>query len=628
MSSHAAKIARADEYFSADRFADAERILYDIVAKRPKQWDAWFRLAAVCLKLGKIDHAESSARKAVEINPDLGVVHGRLAVVLRAAGKLDEAICSYGRALESSPRDATCWFNLGNALREKGESERASRAYQSALAIRPDFIRAHQNLGNLLADNDAPHAAIQHFDAALKLAPQSYAIWIDRGNALKRLRLRDEAVECYEKALECEPRSVAALNNLGNERRDMHRFDESLELLQRALEIDPDHPQSHNNLGITLARVGRFEEAVHHYQRALDLRPDYANAHYNWGDVCRELGRLQAARQMYRKALEVDPDHAEAHFHLAQDALQQGDFATGWELYEWRWRTREARGTERSFDIPAWQGEPLEGKTILLHAEQGWGDTLQFIRFASLLQSRGARVVFECPARLMTLLSRTPGVDEWIKSEETPPSTCDFQSALMSVPGRLAVDNGSIPADVPYVFADPELERRWSDVLSAGGGFKVGVAWQGSVTNLRDRTRSMPLRHFKPLAQDPRVRLLSLQKGPGEKQLADADFPIENLAAKLDNGPDGFVDTAAVMRNLDLVITSDTSIAHLAGSLGVPVWVALNDVPEWRWQLERADSPWYPTMQLFRQQVRGDWEGLFAEIADALSQRLTTWAGA
>jgi tetratricopeptide (TPR) repeat protein len=603
--------------------ADAERVLYSIVGKDPSHWGAWHRLAAVELKLAKLANAEQSARRALALNPSVGAIHGRLAMALRANGKVDEAIAHYTQAVQLAPRDATIWFNLGNALRAKGEHDRACRSYQKAVQHDPQFVEAYHQLGNLLAEQEAPNAALAAYEQALAVDPQHEGTLIDRGNLLATLGRKQEAMASYRSALERNPHNVAALNNLGNEARERRRLAESLELLDRALEVDPNHPLTLNNRGITLAKLERFAEAEASFRRALELKPDHANALYNLADVYDELADFQRARKHYELAIAADPEHAEAQFRLACHHLRFGDFAAGWPGYEWRWKTREAQGVQRESELPPWDGSDPQGKTILLTTEQGFGDTLQFIRYAQVLQAAGAKVVVRCPERMLAVLKRTPGVDVWAAKEHpeaAPP--CDFHAPLLSLPGLLYERHPAIPTGNPYLFADPLLQQQWAAALDAYPGVRVGIAWQGSVTNRRDATRSIALRHFAPLAGVSGVRLIALQKGPGASQLGENSFEVINFAEQLDVGPDGFVDTAAVMTQLDLVITSDTSIAHLAGGLGVPVWVALSAVPEWRWQLEREDSPWYPTMRLFRQTVRGDWEGVFTRMAEALSARV------
>jgi len=354
----------------------------------------------------------------------------------------------------------------------------------------------------------------------------------------------------------------------------------------------------------------------------VELNPGYVEAHNNLGAACKDLGRVDEAIACYRRALELKPAYVEAHWNLAFALLLAGDWQHGWPEYEWRWQRKE--WSPRRFPQPMWDGASLAGKTILLHAEQGLGDTIQFIRYASIVKRHGAAVLVECPKPLLGVLEGCPGVDQWIAQRDGLPAF-DVHAPLLSLPGILKTTVENIPAEIPYLFARPALIDRWRQALIDLDGFKIGIAWQGNPKYGDDRVRSIPLRCFAPLAQIPGVRLVSLQKGAGSEQLAEARdlFPVADFGDQLDqSGP--FLDTAALMKNLDLVIAADTAAAHLAGALGVPVWLALPFMPEWRWLLDRSDTPWYPSMRLFRQKERGNWGGVFDEIHNALRERLSS----
>jgi hypothetical protein len=361
-----------------------------------------------------------------------------------------------------------------------------------------------------------------------------------------------------------------------------------------------------------------LDDAVASIRRALELKPDLAEAHNALGLAWQDQGRIADALACYQRAIDLKPQFAEAHLNRALLWLLKGDFEQGLAEYEWRWRTRLKPLVRCPYQRPYWDGGPLEGKTLLIHAEQGLGDTIQFIRYAALPRERGARVMLGCPKPLLRILRSYRFLDRLVE-EITPALDFDVYCPLMSLPGVLKTTLASVPADVPYLFAAPELVQKWRERLGSLEGFKIGIAWRGSPSHANDRARSIPLSCFKPLAALPGVRLVSLQKGPGAEQLQDpADsFPVTEAGSRLDD----FMDTAALLRNLDLLITCDTAVAHLAGALGVAVWVALPLVPDWRWLLDRSDSPWYPTMRLFRQQAPDDWTGVFERIRAALERR-------
>ena len=349
------------------------------------------------------------------------------------------------------------------------------------------------------------------------------------------------------------------------------------------------------------------------------LRPDYAEAHNNLGNVLLDQGKFDESAARFEQALALRPDYAVAQMGLASCYLVQGKYELGWPAYEGRLRLP---GVEPQPSLPRWTGEPLAGRRVLLVAEQGLGDTLHFVRYARLLKERCARVVLACHAALGRLLASHPDLDElFILGSAVDLPRSDFYLPLLSAPGAFHTTASTIPSEVPYLSADPELTDQWRRELAGIDGFKIGIAWQGSRGYRFDRSRSIPLADFAPLASLPGVRLVSLQKGFGSDQVATVDFPVLDLSGRLDEVAGPFMDTAAVIRNLDLVVTPDTAIAHLAGALGVPVWVALQFSPDWRWLQGRDDSPWYPTMRLFRQTTFGGWPEVFERITKAIKAR-------
>jgi Tfp pilus assembly protein PilF len=455
----------------------------------------------------------------------------------------------------------------------------------------------------------SPEAGPREFDRSDALA------LFQRGNFLATRGRFDAALDEYDKALAINPDYLDALINRGNVLVEFKRFDEALASFDRALAIKPDSVDLLKNRAIVLIKLKRLDEALASFDKALAIQPDYVDALASRGSVLLMLKRLDEAVTSYDKTLAIKPGHRDALSDRGWVALLQGRYAEGWRDYESR---RDAR--RLPVPSPHWRGEELTGKRIIVCEEQGLGDVILCCRFLPLIAAKGAQVTFLVRRSLHRLLKPfEPAarlVDQLPKSE-----IFDFQSALMSLPGALDTTLHNIPADIPYLQAEEPLVALWREKLGAHG-FKVGICWQGNPDYKDEPGRSIPLRFFEPLASVPGVRLISLQRQHGLDQLESlpSGMRVETLGAEFDNGPDAFVDTAAVMSCLDLIITSDTSVAHLAGALGRPVWVALKHVPHWLWMLERTDSPWYPTMRLYRQEVRDDWPAVFRAMTDDLAK--------
>jgi hypothetical protein len=392
------------------------------------------------------------------------------------------------------------------------------------------------------------------------------------------------------------------------------RFTEAAACFREALRLHPDYPEAHSNLAGTLAEQGDLQAALRSYQDALRLRPDSAEAHHNLGVVFARSGDLGRAITSYQEAIRLQPDGAQAHFDLGVARLLLGNFKDGWPEFAW-WKVRDK---VPPFRQPPWRGAPLEGRTILLTGHGGFGDTIQFIRYAPQVRERGGKTIVACHAPLIPLLARNAGVDLFMTPGQGMMPHFDVHAPLNDLPAIFGTTLETIPATVPYLRADSELQKRWRRELDALPGFKVGIAWRGNPRNPQDAQRSVPLACFVSLARLPGVRLFSLQVGTGADELQNASFCMTDLGNRFD--PSSFEDAAAAVTILDLVISADSAMAHLAGALAVPVWTVLPVYPDWRWLLEREDSPWYPTMRLFRQKRPGDWDNVLERLRDALAE--------
>jgi Flp pilus assembly protein TadD len=493
------------------------------------------------------------------------------------------------------------FFRQGQQFHVTGRLAEAEHVYRQVIATAPNHAEALHALGALALQSGRAAVAEALVTQAIGVKP-AVDFQLTRAHALLALQRPQEAEQVVRQVLRGRPRSAEAHQLLGHALCDLHRPEAAIEAYETALRLKPGLPDLRNNLGMALRQAGRLTDAEREFRTA----PPEPEALVNLSSVQKELGALADAEATLRHALRMAPGSPVLRYNWSLLMLLLGRDAEAWDGWEQRYRAGAIPG--RPFSEPQWQGEGLAERTLLVHSEQGLGDVIQFVRY---LPGIAGRVVFEAPPRLMRLLSSCAEMPAMVAAGGPLPRF-DTVIPLLSLPARTAV----VPVAPPYLFAEPDRVARWRQRIG-GGGLRVGINWQGNSARFEDRGRSMPLAAFAPLAAVPGVRLISLQKGEGEDQIAGAGFPVAVLEG-LDEGPDAFLDTAAVMMTLDLVVTSDTSIAHLAGALGRPVWVALRKVPDWRFMLDRGDSPWYPTMRLFRQVTDGDWAPVFATMAAAL----------
>ena len=453
----------------------------------------------------------------------------------------------------------------------------------------------------------------------LREQPNNSAVSFSLAFVLQEKGNLEEAVSHYRKALMLNPRFVDAYYNLGRIFQQKGHLAEAMHCYEEAIQLNPSHAFAYNNLGSILQQKGRSDEAITLYEKAIQLNPGIVSAYNNMGLALQEKGRFDAAMKCYEKALLFQPDHPELHFNISGLLLLLGDYKKGWQEYEWR---KKMHGySVRTFSQPLWDGSEIEGRTILLYSEKGYegfGDVIQFIRYAPLIRERGAKIILECRNEIKTLLENVRGVEQVVTQNGQAP-VFDLHCPILSLPFVLETTLENIPAEVPYITVDPSLVRQWKDrIRDDTSRFNIGLVWSGDLRHPRVQYRSCSPEVFFPLSQLEGVALFSLQKG-------DAGAMAKNLpeGMKITDYTEAisdFADVAACMENLDLVISVDTAAAHLAGSLGKPVWTILPFVPEWRWLLDREDSPWYPTMRIFRQPSPGDWKSVIGRIGDELKR--------
>jgi tetratricopeptide (TPR) repeat protein len=616
-------VGQAMSAYRSGDLAEAERVCRKILGSDPRCFDAIHLLAVVQATLGKREKAIASYDRAISLRPNDAALFSNRGVVLKDMRRFDEALASFDRALAIEPRMAAAHSNRGNAYRALERYDEALESYGRALAIRPNDPRTIHNRGVALHRSGRFDEALANLDRAIALRPDFAEAWADRGIVLRATKRFEEALASFDKAIALAPRIAELHDHRANVLLKLKRFEEALASCDHAIALKPELVEPYADRGLILHAMKRLEEALASCDRAIKRKPDFAEAHFIRGHLLHELKRPEEAIVSYERAIRIEPDHKNANGHLSHTLLLLGRFERGWKQYEWRKKLDEPLGAE-TFPQPAWSGEkPVDGVTILIHAEQGLGDTLQFCRYAKQVQARGAKVIFSVQKPLVRLLqSLGPGLE--IIGAGSPPPAFDCHCALMSLPLAFGTGGSHVPAEVRYLSAEPARVEKWKRRVG-DAGFKIGVCWRG-VTTGAGTEKSFLLNDLYALSKLPEVRLISLQKGDGADQLNSApeDMPIESFGDELDHGTDAFVDTAAIMESLDLIVTADTSIAHLAGALGRPTWVALKHVPDWRWGLEGDVTPWYPSMRLFRQKSIDDWKPVFAQMERELSARQQT----
>lgn len=590
-------MALAGQYGKSGRFAEAESICRQILATHPNHPDTLLLLSSLLLRRGDFGGAIGVLERArvLEGNP---VYDRHLGMALAAVGRSEEAEKAFVRALRAGEDDAVL-NDLGKIYANLGRLEEAIDCFRRAIGRQPDSVSALTDLGRSLI-------SLGRFEEALE--PLLHAIAVEP-------KRPDDAPYLTGKAL----------HGLG-------RLEEALPCYEMAIRNDPTHLRAHNDLGAALTELNRPNPAVKVLKDGIKLAPNSAELHFNLGNAYTRQRRVANALSEFERAIELNPDFAVAHFNRGIALLTLGDYEAGWPEYEWRWKTPTMVGSVRSFPMPQWNGGNVDGKTVLLHAEQGLGDAIQFVRYVPWVASKGARVIVECPTLLHGLFSRVNGlvrlVDRAESEREAARGAFDCHLPLMSLPGMHGTTAHNMPCAVPYLAADRGRSRAWGKAIeSRGAAFKVGIVWQGNPDHQRDRFRSVPLRTLRPVFDVPGVIWISLQKDNYPGMTDGVPGALVPSVPRLESGSGigDFSDTAAIVDNLDLVVSIDTSVAHLAGALGKPIWLMLPIDPDWRWLLDRDDSPWYPTMRLFRQRAPGAWgevtERLKAALVEAVNAK-------
>lgn len=500
-----------------------------------------------------------------------------------------------------------------------GQYDKAETVYRNVLKKDASNAGALHMLGLIAHKKGRSERAVQLLIKAARAAPNRPEILCDLGNAFKAVGRYVDAVKAHKMVLQIMPASPEAFSNLGSAYKAAGKAARAVECFEKAVKLRPNDTELRYNLGNGLIAAERYEDAEDELRRVVYERPDNVRAHINLGISLKEQGKHKAAIERFQEAIKVRPDNAEAHWNLALTHLALGEYGPGWREYEWR--RQLVNFPMQKLNGPIWEGDSLEGRTLLVYPEQGLGDTIQFARYLPLLSRFGGSAVLACPGRMVPILASIDNMPEIAADTELPEH--DVHVSLMSLPRLFFEGRPYAPERMAYLSSTPERLSQWQERLGRKEGFRVGIAWQGNPDYRHDARRSIPLACFERLARNPQVQLVSLQTGPAREQLAQLSWGkrVIDFGDRLDEEA-AFIDTLALMKSLDVVVTSDTAVAHVAGGGGVPVWVALCHEPDWRWGLSGETTPWYPLMRLCRQDRPGEWGGVFDRIAQEIANRI------
>ena len=611
----------------ANQPAAALPYLKTALESNPNQGQYWVSYIEVHILVGQTDAARlvlAQARQrgfnGVEIDRLAGIVDNAVfyfdhGFALHELKQLGEAVASYDRAIRIKPDYAEAYSNRGLALQALKQLYAAVASYDRAISIKPNFAEAYFNRGTALQELKQFDAAVDSYDRAISIKPGNAEAYFNRGTVLQELKHSDAAVDSYDRAISIKPDYADAYYNRGLALQKIKQLDVAVVSYDQAICIKPNFAEAYANRGTALQKLNQLDAAVASYDRAISIKPDFAEVYFNRGLALHELKQLDAALASYDRAISIMPDYAEAYWDKSLTLLLNGHFGKGWELYEWRWKAKQSELKQYNFPQPLWLGaESLKNKTILLHCEQGLGDTIQFCRYAKLVAAQEARVIFEVPKVLMGLLHGLDGVSEWIENGSSLPQF-DYHCPLLSLPFAFKTSLDTIPSAQTYLYSDATKVEAWRNKLGDKTKPRVGIVWSGNADHKNDHNRSISLSSLLRYLPNS-VEYISLQK-----ELCDFDKMIVDSKSIRHFGEElvDYTDTAALCESMDVIISVDTSVAHLSGALGKNIWILLPYSPDWRWLLNRNDSPWYPSVKLYRQERIGDWDSVFERVkADLL----------
>ena len=630
------KLQEAIVSHQSGQLQSAEQIYQQVLQISPRNADALNLLGFLAYQVGRCEVAANLISKAIEVDSKQYIFFINLGLVRQEQGELDKSIEAYHKAIEINPNDSDVYNNLGNTLQEQGELDKSIETYHKAIEINPNDARIYYNLGAAQKKQGKLDNAIQTYQQAIEINPDDAEIYNSLGTTLQKQEKLDQAIQVYHRALEINSNYSEAFYNLGLALQEQGELDQAIQAYHRALDVNPNYSEAYNNLGIALKEQGNLDDAIQVYHRALEINPNYSEAYNNLGNVLKEQGKLDDAVLAYRSALGINPDYSEAHNNLGLVLLLQGNFSSGWREYEWRLKCKELGFflNKRDFPQVLWNGSDLNGKTILVWAEQGIGDEIMLASMLPTLLKMNSNIIVECDKRLVPLFQRSfpfiqfvPRVDP--ANPKLLDTTIDYQIPMGSLGQWLRADKDAfLPKQESYLQACPnrvgQLQEKYRSL--AGDKLLVGISWKSTgIDKKRAQTKNAPLKHWTPILSQKDCYFVNLQYGNIREEIeaytTATGYPVY-IDEEIDplSDLDGF---AAQVSVLDLIVSTSNTTVHMSGGLGKKVWVLLSSRPDWRWMLEEENTLWYQTVRLFRQEKSGDWEGVFQRISSALKQDVT-----
>jgi hypothetical protein len=603
-----------------NHYEQALSLLSKAIKLQPNHGLIHYNLGIAFQELNQFKSAISSYDKAISLNPDFAGAYSNRGDALQATNQFKDAIASYDKAIDLNPGYFEAYSNRGNALQSLKQYQGAMASYEKAIRLNPHFAEAYSNQGNVLQELKQFETAVASYDQAIRLNPNYFEAYSNRGNALRKAKFYDFAIASHEQAIKLNPQYAEAYCNRGNVYLAQRSLDQAIVDFNKAINLKPQFFEAYSNRGRAYLEFSQYDKAIADLDKALSINPRYIPALMHRGNAIKELKLVNAtsaklAMANYDQAISIDPECADAYFNKSLLKLLLGEYEEGWALYEWRWNVSEENFL-RGFKQPLWLGESsIEDKIILIHAEQGLGDSIQFSRYIAMVEALAPKqIILEAPEAIISLLSTLKNEVTLIKQGDAIPEF-DVHCPMMSLPHAFKTTVATTPANIPYLFTEEHKAKQWQDKLGLKTNLRIGIVWSGSTTHKNDHNRSLLLKQLAPIFELP-LEFHSIQK-----EIRPNDLEALNALKQVHQHQDAlkdFTDTAALIENMDLVISVDTSVAHLAGAMDKRVFILLPFAPDYRWMLDRIDSPWYPTATLFRQPEVDDWSSVIEQVKLAL----------